>query len=555
MKTLKVIIRILSYNKVLFFTTICFIMFVSLFSLKIILDYIIPNNMLILLYIFFVGIVVFVALRIILSFIQDILFIIFRQKIERNLLFIYVKEIFKLDISQFNQYNMGDILNRITSILNNFQYSFINFIYYIFYAIFISIFISFVLFNINTFLLSIILSFLILHLINFFLFTPFVNKVSSKYYNEKGKISSLLLRIFEGYVYVITLCLKEKFKSEIATKLKTQFLYFFKREIYTNLQRMIQNLLIISNLFLILYFGAQEVFLHKLSIGSLMLFVMLINFLFEPIYRLNEIGRMLQDTGIQLERLYEIIDDKNKDKVSRKFIKDNNVLSTINIIKLENLSFKYDSQKIIFENVNYEFCNGKIYLIYGESGIGKSTFFNLLLRLCPIWLGKIFINDKNHEEYDLDILRKNISLMNQEDYLFTGRIIDNITTFSENINENFVRECLTLSTSDSFVNTMPHGFYTNLEEGGNNLSGGQRQRLCLARVLYENKNIILLDEPTSKMDELNEDIFLNNLNKIKSNKIIIIISHRDKFLTYCDEVIKIENKEFIKQRKKYGNIG
>jgi len=549
--TFKTLFRLVIKDINFLFQIIFFIILTSLYSLiipiffKIILDYIIVQKMPTLLIIFSVIIIGVIISRILFAFIQDFFIIILRQKVEKRVLLNYIKEIFHLKIDIFEKYQLGDLVTRFTNIMNSFQYFFVDFVFYCFYALFISILIGIILFNLNQTLFLGTSIFLFFHLLNFVIHNIVINRQAKKYFSVKGENASFIIQFLDGYIQILTSWQQNNYFEIFKKKLGNQYLHYLKKEIIGKRQEFFQNLLIQANIIFIIYFGTINVVNGKMLLGNLFLFILLLNFLYEPIYRISDVNKKLTDAVAQLKRLYEVIDNKEKETTekTKNYIK----IDKINSIVLKDIYFEYNKEKIIFENINYIFKKNNIYLISGQSGIGKSTLFNLIARLYLPTQGNIFFDDIDYNKYSLDEIRNKISICLQENLFFSDTIENNIAFFSEKVNKEHLFKSVEISQSDSFIKTMKNQFNAILLEGGNNLSGGQKQRLNLARTLYDiqEKDVILLDEPTSSLDEYNESQFMKNLINLKKDKIIIIISHRNSIKDYCDEIIHIENKNFF----------
>ena len=551
--TFKTLFRLVIKDINFLFQIIFFIILTSLYSLiipiffKIILDYIIVQKMPTLLIIFSVIIIGVIISRILFAFIQDFFIIILRQKVEKRVLLNYIKEIFHLKIDIFEKYQLGDLVTRFTNIMNSFQYFFVDFVFYCFYALFISILIGIILFNLNQTLFLGTSIFLFFHLLNFVIHNIVINRQAKKYFSVKGENASFIIQFLDGYIQILTSWQQNNYFEIFKKKLGNQYLHYLKKEIIGKRQEFFQNLLIQANIIFIIYFGTINVVNGKMLLGNLFLFILLLNFLYEPIYRISDVNKKLTDAVAQLKRLYEVIDNKEKETTekTKNYIK----IDKINSIVLKDIYFEYNKEKIIFENINYIFKKNNIYLISGQSGIGKSTLFNLIARLYLPTQGNIFFDDIDYNKYSLDEIRNKISICLQENLFFSDTIENNIAFFSEKVNKEHLFKSVEISQSDSFIKTMKNQFNAILLEGGNNLSGGQKQRLNLARTLYDiqEKDVILLDEPTSSLDEYNESQFMKNLINLKKDKIIIIISHRNSIKDYCDEIIHIENKKYETQ--------
>ena len=213
-------------------------------------------------------------------------------------------------------------------------------------------------------------------------------------------------------------------------------------------------------------------------------------------------------------------------------------LTNDKILTIKNLNYNYQNNKKIFKNLNLEFQNNKIYCLIGESGSGKSTFLDLILGLKNFQSGDISIKCKDHE----------VGYVPQECYISEGSIESNIAfgVFRENINKDNLINSAKESKIFDFINSLPDKFNSKLSSFGSNISVGQKQRISIARTLYNNSKILLLDEPTSALDHETEKKFINTLQILKKDRLIIMTTHRVQFKEIYDCVLKIENNSIHK---------
>ena len=218
-------------------------------------------------------------------------------------------------------------------------------------------------------------------------------------------------------------------------------------------------------------------------------------------------------------------------------------------LKIQNLYFSYKtSQKNIFHNLNFELTKGQAIGIVGPSGSGKSTLVNIMLGLLKPIEGKILLNGK---ELDSDItkFRNLIAYLPQETFLINDNILSNVAlgVDASQIDQDKLRVSLNNSRLSEFVNSLKENIYTQVGEKGLSISGGQRQRISFARAFYFNREILVLDEPTSSLDKISESAIVDYLSEIKGSKTIIIISHRSNSLSFCDEIYQIKNGILVKE--------
>lgn len=208
-------------------------------------------------------------------------------------------------------------------------------------------------------------------------------------------------------------------------------------------------------------------------------------------------------------------------------------------INCEDITFAYPgSQRIILDKFSHSFKKNKIHGILGKSGCGKSTLLKLLMRFFAVDSGSISYGDLNVNSIKTSSLRDNIAYVTQETFLFQDTIGNNIKVAKENATRQEVEEAAKKASIHDFIMSLPKGYDTMLAELGDSISGGERQRIGLARAFLHNGNIILLDEPTSNIDSLNESVILNSIKKESNGKTIILVSHRKSTMGIADEVVQ-----------------
>ena len=211
--------------------------------------------------------------------------------------------------------------------------------------------------------------------------------------------------------------------------------------------------------------------------------------------------------------------------------------------KLEDVKFSYDSE-IILDNLSLDIKKGKVLGIHGVSGSGKSTLLKLLMRFWDVNTGKIFISKKNIKNINTDNLREMTGYVTQYTIMFSGSITDNIRVAKQNATMEEIQNAARKASIHNFITSLPKGYETNVGELGDSLSDGEKQRIGLARAFLHDGDFLLLDEPTSNLDVLNEGIILKSLSQESSGKTIVLVSHRKSTMSLADEVYKMSNGRF-----------
>jgi ATP-binding cassette subfamily C protein len=208
---------------------------------------------------------------------------------------------------------------------------------------------------------------------------------------------------------------------------------------------------------------------------------------------------------------------------------------------VDDLSFSYDGQTKVLNDIKMHAEKGEIIGIVGESGCGKSTFLKLLLRFWQKSGGSICYNGVDVDNINSDNLLDNVTMVSQSTYLFDETIEDNLRIAKPNATQKELEEACRLASVHDFIMSLPEGYQTKTGALGDNLSAGEKQRIGLARAFLKGSELILLDEPTSNVDSINEGIILQALKAQKSKKSIILVSHRESTMAIADRIYRVNN--------------
>jgi ABC-type bacteriocin/lantibiotic exporter with double-glycine peptidase domain len=227
----------------------------------------------------------------------------------------------------------------------------------------------------------------------------------------------------------------------------------------------------------------------------------------------------------------------------------NNKLTFKKNLTLHKVFFKHENnQSFLFKNINLKIPLNKIIGVFGESGSGKTTLIDLIIGFLKPNKGAIRADEKNINNY-LRSWQNNIGYVQQFSYFIEDSIKNNITLGLKNefLDINRIRECLKIVGLDKIIERLPNNIETRISELGNNFSGGQRQRLSIARALYKDPSILVLDEATNSLDENSENTIINNIIKSKKKRTIIIVTHKEKLKKYCDIVLEVNSQKIKKK--------
>lgn len=261
-----------------------------------------------------------------------------------------------------------------------------------------------------------------------------------------------------------------------------------------------------------------------LTAGQVLIIILLSAEFFIPMRLLGSFFHVAMNGISASERMFKLLDtevEEIKDLDEAKLTNLNNIN-----IELRNVDFSYDKERKVLENINIEMKNNKMIALVGESGCGKSTITNLLLKQNKVDSGEILLNGINLNEIPFDVLTKKVGFINHSAYIFNGSIEDNIRMGKNDASYDEIYHALKKANLYEFVMNLPQKLNTNVGEGGSLLSGGQKQRLALARIIITDPEIYIFDEATSNIDVESEEKVWESIYKLAKNKTVIVISHR-----------------------------
>lgn len=287
---------------------------------------------------------------------------------------------------------------------------------------------------------------------------------------------------------------------------------------------------------IMLFTGLILFSLDKIDFAAFLIGVILLMSSYGPVIALSNLSSNLLQTLASGERVLSLLAEEPelKDVESAVDLKD------VSCIDVENVNFAYGEEQIL-SDVSLSVKKGEILGIHGRSGSGKSTLLKLLMRFYDPKSGSIKINGETLPNINTCSLRDNMAYITQQTYIFNETIEENIRLARRDATLEEIMEAAKKASIHDFILSLPQGYQTKMTELGGNLSDGEKQRIGIARAFLHNAPIILLDEPTSNLDSLNEAMILKSLLDVKAEKLIILVSHRQSTMAICDQVIGIEN--------------
>ena len=257
---------------------------------------------------------------------------------------------------------------------------------------------------------------------------------------------------------------------------------------------------------------------------------------FGPVIALANLGSTLSQTIGAGQRVISLLDET---PMVEEVVNGNE--AKFNKLDISNVDFAYDEEQIL-KNMNLSIRENEVIGIQGKSGSGKSTLLKLLMRFWNVSKGEILVDGIDIKSLNTSNLRKNEGYVTQETILFHDTIENNLRVAKQDATMEEVQEACKKANIHEYIQSLPNGYKTLVEELGSSLSGGERQRIGLARMFLHDAKLVLLDEPTSNLDSLNEGAILKSIYEERKDKTIVFVSHRESTLAHCDRVIHMESE-------------
>ncbi len=390
--------------------------------------------------------------------------------------------------------------------------------------------------------------------------TPILRNWLNETFNRSADSQSFLVETVTG-VHSIKAHAAEKATRDRWEGLYARFVRTgFKASTTANVSNHLGDFLTSLSALLILYFGAQLVIRQELTIGQLVAFQMLSGRATGPLLRLIQLWQTVQEVFLAVDRIGDILNVAPESEAGTGLV----LPDLQGQVAFDKVVFRYQpDQEPILKGISFNVDPGMFVGIVGRSGSGKSTLSKLIQHLYQAESGRILIDGFDIKSADLSSLRPQIAVVLQEDFLFNGTILENITMGNSDATAEQVVEAARLAVAHDFICDLPHGYETNVGERGTALSGGQRQRITLARMFLSNAPIIILDEATSHLDAETEQQVLENLKKVSGGRTLFLIAHRFAPLKRADLILTMEkgvivergtHDELLRQKGSYWSL-
>jgi subfamily B ATP-binding cassette protein MsbA len=365
-----------------------------------------------------------------------------------------------------------------------------------------------------------------------------MKKYSKLSQETTSSMTARLGEIFSNIEVIKANSSQELESSKFSKENQSVFTYLLKQVKINALTTPIMEILGSIAIGIVIYIGSTEILEGRMSSGEFVSFAAALFMLYTPIKRISKLYNQAQDAVVANERMFELLNAQSSIISGSEALVEN-----VESISLEDVSLSYGDAPAL-KHITIEAKRGESIALVGDSGAGKSSFVNLLVRFYDPSSGEIKINTKNYQDFTLTSLHQKIAYVTQRIYIFNDTIAQNVS-YGETLEEERVIEALKKAHAMEFVEKLDNGIHTILTESGDNLSGGQRQRIALARALYKNPDILILDEATSALDNKSEALIQKALDNLKSQMITFTVAHRLSTIEEADTILVFEDGKIV----------
>lgn len=372
-----------------------------------------------------------------------------------------------------------------------------------------------------------------------------VGKKDIQFRNQTENVSSLTGELVRGVQDIKMLNAKKSFMTKLEENITSQNQRRFEMaKISMNYKFIIDTLRAVFEfglVVLLIYLVQNNAFSVAIAIALFNYKSGIMDVVMEKVASFMELAK---DFNISCNRVFSILDNETFEKE----VFGNKHLEKVHgNFEFKNVTFGYDNNKDVLENVSFKINAGEMIGFVGKSGSGKTTIFNLLCKMYDIKSGEIFIEGENINNLDEDSIRGNITIIRQNPYIFNLSIRDNLKLVKEDLTEAEMIEACKMACLDEFINSLPDKYDTVVGEAGLILSGGQKQRLAIARALIQKTKIFLFDEATSALDNETQADIQKAISNLKDKYTILIIAHRLSTIVNCDKIMVLEDGKISAQ--------
>ncbi len=370
-----------------------------------------------------------------------------------------------------------------------------------------------------------------------------IAKKLKKYsHRSQAKNADVITRLTEVFnnSEIIKANATEKFEMQRFSVQNWQFFKINMKAVYVGeIVSPLMEIIGAAGLAAVIFLGGREAYNGNITPGEFIAFLTAVGQVFQPVRRIGSIYSKIQDAVAASERVFEILDTENRIIDGEKTLQED-----IKEVEYRDVTLRYENYNIL-DGITLKIKSGENIALVGDSGGGKSTVMNMILRYYDPDSGSVLVNGTDIKEFTQKSLKHHISLVTQRIYIFQDTLAANVAYGEENIDREKVLEALRLADALEFVEALENGIDTFMSESGTNLSGGQRQRIAIARAIYKHASIILFDEATSALDNESEKRIQAALNEYTKDKITMTIAHRLSTIEHADKILVLQKGRIV----------
>lgn len=492
-------------------------------------------------------------------FIANSMFLKAESALTRKLGFLTYKKVLNLPAVAFEEKTSGEFINRIINDADSLSFAFrrlLNMIASLVTSIIIIIYIF-----INSYIIGI--EILILVTIILLILKKYSPQLKEKHIERKkgqDEFASLTTETIRGIREVKTLGIKknlvgdmEKTVKSIFSKSSEEIEVQRKFDTYTSLVKTVLEVGVLLTCVVLLYYKQITLTFFVAMTYYIYRYTWLIN-------NINDLTQTYQRVNVSISRVNELLENKLYNDVEFGNIDIKNISG---VIEFKNVTFSYPNEDKILDNFSLKAVPNQKIAIVGASGQGKSTLFNLITRIFDVQNGQILIDNVDVRDLTEESLRKNVSVIRQEPFIFNRTVKENFKLVDKNIKLNDIRKYAKMAYIDDYIMSLPEKYDTKLGESGINLSGGQKQRLSIARALCKKSKIILFDEATSALDNKSQEYIKSSIDSLVKDHTVMIVAHRLSTIIDADIIYVVDkgrvvasgtHKELLSKNKIYKSL-
>jgi len=513
----------------------------SMFN-KVLMDEILPyrlENTLLMTLIIFTGISL---VSIFVSFERQFILLYLSQKIDIPLMMGYFRHIFRLPMNFFATRKTGDIITRFSD-AGTIKGVFTSIALSLVLDVSMALISAVVLFQMQTKLFVIILIMTLINLLLVVIYKPIYKNLNEEAMQQGAAMNSEIIEGLRSFETIKGNAIEEHELNNIEKEYIRSLRLGFRSGKISSIQSLISGIISAVGGMVMAYAGISTVLSGAMTIGSYMAFSTLAGYFTGPVSNLIGMQMQIQEAQISIRRLSEIMDAKEEEEKDREDAE----IKEIGDVEIKDIVFRYGNRHPALNHVSFCIPKGSKVALVGSSGSGKSTLAKLLLKFYVPESGEILFDGRSTAEYNASEIRRAIAYVPQNIELFSKSILENIRVTKPGATLEEVKEAAKLAEAHEFIQSLPGQYSTVLEEAGNGLSGGEKQRIVLSRAFLKDSSFYILDESTSSLDFITENLIFDLIYNKLRRKSMLIIAHRLATVRNCDLILVMSHGEIIER--------